>query len=81
LPTVKKIVAIFTKVQKFKRGMCVLAAFTVDRRWMGRLRMQIMGFFFVFIIFLMCAIFYGELIKPGANIQWFQVNSAAQPCI
>eukprot|EP00884_Botryococcus_braunii_P001670 jgi/Botrbrau1/11503/Bobra.0198s0001.1 len=53
------------------------AAFTVDRRWMGRLRMQIMGFFFVTVIFLMCAIFYGDLVKPGANVRWFQVRGTA----
>lgn len=60
-------------------GGCVDAAFTVDKRWMGRVRMQIMGFFFVTIIFLMCAIFYGDLVKPGANIRWFQVRPPVPP--
>ncbi|GAQ81972.1 phosphate transporter [Klebsormidium nitens] len=37
------------------------AAFTIDRRWMGRTRMQIMGFAFIFVLFLLCSIYYDSL--------------------
>jgi MFS family permease len=47
------------------------SAFTVDKIWMGRVRLQSMGFFMVFILFLMCAIFYDQLVKHA--IQAFQV--------
>ncbi|GAQ81563.1 phosphate transporter [Klebsormidium nitens] len=47
------------------------AAFTIDKRWMGRTRMQIMGFAWVFVLFLACAIWYSDLIKP-AHIHVFQ---------
>jgi MFS family permease len=47
------------------------SAFTVDKLWMGRVRLQSMGFFMVFILFLMCAIFYDQLVKNA--IQAFQV--------
>ncbi|KAG2495268.1 hypothetical protein HYH03_006541 [Edaphochlamys debaryana] len=42
------------------------AAFTIDRPWMGRMRMQVMGFTWMFVLFLICAVQYNELIKP----QW-----------
>jgi len=47
------------------------AAFTIDRPWMGRKRMQSMGFFMTGFLFLMCAIFYHDLINPS-NIHAFQ---------
>jgi hypothetical protein len=47
------------------------AAFTVDRKWMGRVRMQNMGFLMCTIIFFFCSIFYDTLVKQQ-NIHWFQ---------
>ena len=47
------------------------AAFTIDKQWMGRKRMQSLGFFMTGFLFLMCAVFYTDLTKPG-NIHWFQ---------
>jgi len=47
------------------------AAFTVDRAWMGRKRMQAMGFTFMFILFLICAADYDGLTTPG-GIHAFQ---------
>ena len=47
------------------------AAFTIDKRWMGRTRIQMMGFLWIGLLFLMCAIFYFDLIKPQ-NIHAFQ---------
>ncbi|KAK9814173.1 hypothetical protein WJX72_001627 [[Myrmecia] bisecta] len=47
------------------------AAFTVDKRWMGRTRMQVMGFTMMFILFLCCAAGYEKLLLPG-NIHAFQ---------
>ncbi|KAK9812798.1 hypothetical protein WJX72_004025 [[Myrmecia] bisecta] len=40
------------------------AAFTIDSKWMGRMRMQVMGFCWVFVLFLICAAAYTKLIKP-----------------
>lgn len=47
------------------------AAFTVDRAWMGRRRMQMMGFAWMFALFLVCAIAYKPLTQPS-GIHWFQ---------
>jgi len=47
------------------------AAFTIDRKWMGRKRMQAFGFFMIGILFLFCTVFYNKLIQP-ANIHAFQ---------
>jgi MFS family permease len=45
-----------------------LAALCIDKPWMGRRRLQNLGFFMTFLLFLMCAIFYGWLTTPaGAN--------------
>lgn len=38
-----------------------VAAYTVDKRWMGRRGMQSMGFFMTFALFLICGIFYEQL--------------------
>lgn len=38
------------------------AAFTIDRRWMGRRRLQCFGFLMMFILFLLCGILYNEMI-------------------
>ncbi|GLI58503.1 hypothetical protein VaNZ11_000236 [Volvox africanus] len=40
------------------------AAFTIDRRWMGRMRMQMMGFSWMFVLFLICAVHYDQLRTP-----------------
>lgn len=37
------------------------AAFTIDKPWMGRMRMQCMGFAWMFVLFLICAVRYNEL--------------------
>jgi len=47
------------------------AAFTIDRKWMGRKRMQAFGFLMVGLLFLFCTVFYHKLIQPG-NIHAFQ---------
>lgn len=41
------------------------AAFTVDRPWMGRRRMQIMGFAWMFVLFMLCAWQYQRLTQPS----------------
>ncbi|KAK2078160.1 hypothetical protein QBZ16_004028 [Prototheca wickerhamii] len=41
------------------------AAFTIDRTWMGRKRMQMMGFAWMCVLFLICAGAYTTLLKPG----------------
>lgn len=46
------------------------AAFTIDRPWMGRTRMQSMGFAWMGVLFLICAADYTHLTKGG--IHWFQ---------
>jgi hypothetical protein len=50
------------------------AAFTIDKRWMGRKRMQMMGFAWMFVLFLPCAVAYYNLTNPQSpsNIHWFQ---------
>eukprot|EP00887_Chlorella_sp_A99_P002403 scaffold10.g2403.t1 len=49
------------------------AAFTIDRRWMGRVRMQMMGFAWMFVLFLPCAVAYYDLTAPNSNnIKVFQ---------
>jgi MFS family permease len=47
------------------------AAFTVDKRWMGRRTLQAMGFLWMFVLFGACAIWYYQLMTP-ANIHVFQ---------
>lgn len=47
------------------------AAFTVDRRWMGRRLMQAMGFTWMFILFGASAIWYNQLTQPQ-HIHVFQ---------
>ncbi|KAG2435009.1 hypothetical protein HYH02_012007 [Chlamydomonas schloesseri] len=37
------------------------AAFTIDKPWMGRMRMQVMGFAWMFVLFLICAVHYDQL--------------------
>ncbi|KDD76549.1 hypothetical protein H632_c186p1 [Helicosporidium sp. ATCC 50920] len=40
------------------------AAFTIDRHWMGRKRMQAMGFAWTGVLFLICAGVYNDLVQP-----------------
>ncbi|GFR43042.1 hypothetical protein Agub_g4047 [Astrephomene gubernaculifera] len=40
------------------------AAFFIDKPWMGRMRMQMMGFTWTFVLFLICAVHYFELSTP-----------------
>lgn len=47
------------------------AAATIDKAWMGRMRMQLMGFFWIFVLFLAGGIWYHQLILPDL-IQVFQ---------
>ncbi|KAK9906884.1 hypothetical protein WJX75_009747 [Coccomyxa subellipsoidea] len=46
------------------------SAFTVDKLWMGRVRLQSMGFLMVFILFLICGAAYDPLVAHA--IKWFQ---------
>ncbi|GBG31353.1 Inorganic phosphate transporter 1-1 [Hondaea fermentalgiana] len=48
-----------------------VAAFTIDKPWMGRRRLQTIGFFWIFALFLICGCAYEDLSKPE-NISWFQ---------
>lgn len=41
------------------------AAFTIDQRWMGRVRMQNMGFLVSAALFLACGYAYDTLVQPG----------------
>ncbi|KAL6777660.1 PTA1A [Auxenochlorella protothecoides x Auxenochlorella symbiontica] len=47
------------------------AAFTIDKTWMGRKRMQAMGFWWMCVLFLACAGAYHKLLEP-ANLPVFQ---------
>lgn len=47
------------------------AAFTVDKKWMGRVRMQVMGFAWMALLFGLCAGLYNTLLEPS-NIHVFQ---------
>jgi MFS family permease len=47
------------------------AAFTIDKRWCGRLRMQLNGFIWVFVLFLICSVRYHSLISKN-HIHAFQ---------
>ncbi|EFJ43350.1 proton/phosphate symporter [Volvox carteri f. nagariensis] len=38
------------------------AAFTIDKPWMGRMRMQMLGFTWMFVLFLICAVHYNKLL-------------------
>eukprot|EP00271_Cylindrocystis_brebissonii_P006731 TRINITY_DN19511_c0_g3_i1.p1 TRINITY_DN19511_c0_g3~~TRINITY_DN19511_c0_g3_i1.p1 ORF type:complete len:288 (+),score=56.71 TRINITY_DN19511_c0_g3_i1:84-947(+) len=48
-----------------------MAALTIDYKFFGRMRMQALGFFMGFILFLIPVIMYQTLVKPG-NIGIFQ---------
>mmetsp|Transcript_7587 Transcript_7587/g.12258 ORF Transcript_7587/g.12258 Transcript_7587/m.12258 type:complete len:585 (+) Transcript_7587:130-1884(+) len=47
------------------------AALTIDKTWMGRRRLQSIGMFFTFVLFLICGLLYDTLAKPE-NIGYFQ---------
>lgn len=38
------------------------AAYTIDRKWMGRRRLQASGFLMMFVLFLFCGIFYNDML-------------------
>ncbi|KAL4458363.1 hypothetical protein ABPG75_013228 [Micractinium tetrahymenae] len=38
------------------------AAFTIDRQWLGRRRLQCYGFLMMFVLFLFCGIFYHQMV-------------------
>ncbi|EFN51657.1 hypothetical protein CHLNCDRAFT_59145 [Chlorella variabilis] len=46
------------------------AAYTIDKKWMGRKRLQAMGFLMMFFLFIACGIFYNQLLDNA--IQVFQ---------
>lgn len=48
------------------------AAFTIDKQWMGRVRMQVMGFLITFILFLTCGYGYDTLVQSD-HIPLFQL--------
>lgn len=48
------------------------AALIIDKPWMGRKRLQNIGFFMTFILFLVCGISFDELSKPE-NAHWLQL--------
>mmetsp|Transcript_8260 Transcript_8260/g.16480 ORF Transcript_8260/g.16480 Transcript_8260/m.16480 type:complete len:642 (-) Transcript_8260:64-1989(-) len=47
------------------------AAFVIDEPWMGRRRLQSLGFLAMFILFLICGVAYNDLSKPEYT-SWFQ---------
>jgi len=47
------------------------AAAVIDKPWMGRLRLQLLGFTMVTIVFLLCGLCYDDLVKKE-NIHTFQ---------
>ncbi|WPT13011.1 Putative inorganic phosphate transporter 1-12 [Picochlorum sp. SENEW3] len=47
------------------------AAFLVDKPWYGRVRMQAIGFSMMFILFLMCGIFYNQLVEDHIHVFQF----------
>ncbi|KAG2491417.1 hypothetical protein HYH03_010206 [Edaphochlamys debaryana] len=47
------------------------AALTIDRPWMGRMRMQVMGFAWMSLLFFICSLYYDTLIQPKW-IHYFQ---------
>lgn len=44
----------------------LLAAVHIDQPWMGRMRLQSFGFLMSFILFIICAAAYNQLVHPGA---------------
>ncbi len=43
----------------------ILAAYTIDKPWMGRMRLQSLGFLMSFILFICCGLAYHKLIHPS----------------
>ncbi|KAK9807684.1 hypothetical protein WJX72_006095 [[Myrmecia] bisecta] len=48
------------------------AAFTIDKAWMGRRRMQVVGFGWLFALFLICGLAFNQLTASANNLKWFQ---------
>ena len=46
----------------------ICAAYSIDKKWMGRMRLQSIGFFMSFVLFICCGLAYHELIKPGVPV-------------
>ena len=46
----------------------ILAAYSIDKKWMGRMRLQTIGFFMSFLLFIICGLAYDTLVKPGGHI-------------
>ena len=42
----------------------ILAAYTIDKAWMGRMRLQSLGFLMSFVLFICCGLAYDKLILP-----------------
>ncbi len=45
----------------------ILAAYTIDKPWMGRMRLQSLGFLMSFILFICCGTAYHQLIHPSKS--------------
>jgi hypothetical protein len=45
----------------------ILAAYHIDKKWMGRMRLQSLGFMMSFILFICCGAAYHQLVKPGES--------------
>ena len=43
----------------------LLAAVHIDKPWMGRMRLQSLGFLMSFILFICCGAAYHQLVHPG----------------
>jgi len=43
----------------------ILAAYTIDKAWMGRMRLQSLGFLMSFVLFICCGLAYDRLILPS----------------
>ncbi|KAK9867868.1 hypothetical protein WJX84_003938 [Apatococcus fuscideae] len=49
-----------------------VAAFTIDLRWVGRRRMQVNGFVWIFALFLISGLAYTRLTASPSNLRWLQ---------
>ena len=50
----------------------LLAAYHIDKPWMGRMRLQSLGFLMSFILFICCGAAYHQLIHPGVLFLWIE---------
>ncbi|KAK9856439.1 hypothetical protein WJX84_007586 [Apatococcus fuscideae] len=49
-----------------------VAAYTIDLPYIGRRRMQVNGFLWIFSLFLICGLAYTKLTSSPGNLRWFQ---------